>query len=79
MLLKKERQPFWTNVVFDFMGEEQKAKYQDAYPDIGEYTNEEILSFEKEVLGIYISGHLLRVTGITRKEHYCNISGLYAG
>ena len=44
---------------FDFMGEEQKAKYQDAYPDIGEYTNEEILSFEKEVLGIYISGHPL--------------------
>ncbi len=44
---------------FDFMGEEQKAKYQDVYPNIGEYIKEEILSFEKEVLGIYISGHPL--------------------
>lgn len=44
---------------FDFMGEEQKAKYQETYPNVGEYTKEEILSFEKEVLGIYISGHPL--------------------
>ena len=44
---------------FDFMGEEQKAQYTDAYPDVGEYSKEEILSFEKEVLGIYVSGHPL--------------------
>ena len=41
------------------MGDEQKTKYQDNYPDVGEYTKEEILSFEKEVLGSYISGHPL--------------------
>ena len=45
--------------LFDFMGEEQKAKYEDKYPDVGEYTKEEIFLFEKEVLGIYISGHPL--------------------
>lgn len=28
-------------------------------PDVGEYEKEELLSFEKEVLGIYISGHPL--------------------
>lgn len=44
---------------FDFMGDEQKSKYQDVYPDVGEFTKEEILTFEKEVLGIYISGHPL--------------------
>lgn len=45
--------------LFDFMEEEEKDKYQERYPNVGEYTKEEILSFEKEVLGIYISGHPL--------------------
>ncbi len=44
---------------FDFMEDDQKKIYQDTYPDVGEYTKEEILSFEKEVLGIYVSGHPL--------------------
>lgn len=44
---------------FDFMGDEQKSKFQDTFPNVGEYTKEEFLSFEKEVLGIYISGHPL--------------------
>ena len=28
-------------------------------PDVGEYAKENLLAFEKEVLGIYISGHPL--------------------
>ncbi len=44
---------------FDFMEDEQKTQFQDTYPDVGEYTKEEILAFEKEVLGIYVSGHPL--------------------
>ena len=33
--------------------------YEVNYPDVDEYTKEEILAFEKEVLGIYVSGHPL--------------------
>ena len=33
--------------------------FRSHLPDVGEYEKEELLSFEKEVLGIYISGHPL--------------------
>ena len=45
--------------LFDFMGEEEKKEFEVHLPDVGEYEKEELLSFEKEVLGIYISGHPL--------------------
>lgn len=45
--------------LFDFMGEEEKKEFGVHLPDVGEYEKEELLSFEKEVLGIYISGHPL--------------------
>ena len=45
--------------LFDFMGEEEKKEFEVRLPDVGEYDKEEMLSFEKEVLGIYISGHPL--------------------
>ena len=45
--------------LFDLVGEEQKAEFQIRMPDVGEYTKENMLAFEKEVLGIYISGHPL--------------------
>lgn len=45
--------------LFDLVGEEEKADFQIKMPDIGEYTKENKLAFEKEVLGIYISGHPL--------------------
>ena len=37
--------------------EDQKAEFQIRLPDVGEYSKENLLAFEKEVLGIYISGH----------------------
>ena len=43
--------------MFDFATEEQKMEYEIKYPDIGEYEKEQLLSMEKEVLGIYVSGH----------------------
>jgi len=43
--------------MFDFATEEQKMDYEIKYPDIGEYDKEQLLSMEKEVLGIYVSGH----------------------
>lgn len=45
--------------LFDFAGEEEKTDYEINLPDVGEYTIEQKLSFEKEVMGIYVSGHPL--------------------
>lgn len=45
--------------LFDLVGEEEKADYVMKYPDVGEYDKETLLGFEKEVLGIYLSGHPL--------------------
>ena len=45
--------------LFDLVDEEQKSEFEIKLPDVGEYTKENKLAFEKEVLGIYISGHPL--------------------
>lgn len=45
--------------LFDFMGEEEKKEYEIKMPPVGEYSKESRLAFEKEVLGVYISGHPL--------------------
>ena len=45
--------------LFDIMGEEERKSFEIKLPDVGEYTQETKLAFEKEVLGVYISGHPL--------------------
>ena len=45
--------------LFDLVGEEEKSDFQIQLPNIGEYAKETKLAFEKEVLGVYISGHPL--------------------
>lgn len=45
--------------LFDFVSEEEKQAYQVQYPNVPEYKKEIKLGFEKEVLGIYLSGHPL--------------------
>lgn len=45
--------------LFDIVSEEEKEDYEVKLPDVGEYSKEMKLAFEKEVLGIYISGHPL--------------------
>ena len=45
--------------LFDFMDEEEKQAFEIRYPNVGEYDKGTLLSFEKEVLGVYISGHPL--------------------
>ena len=45
--------------LFDLMREEDKKEYEIQMPDVGEFDKEQLLAFEKEVLGIYISGHPL--------------------
>lgn len=45
--------------LFDIVSDEEKAEYEINYPDVGEFPKEMLLGFEKEVLGIYLSGHPL--------------------
>ena len=45
--------------LFDIAGEEEKKEFQVTFPDVGEYAKAELLAFEKEILGVYISGHPL--------------------
>ncbi|XCP85762.1 DNA polymerase III subunit alpha [Roseburia hominis] len=45
--------------LFDIVGDEYKKDFEIAMPDVGEYQKETMLAFEKEVLGVYISGHPL--------------------
>ncbi|MFR0848496.1 MAG: DNA polymerase III subunit alpha [Eubacterium sp.] len=45
--------------LFDFAEPEEQKELDIVMPEVGEYDKEEILAFEKEVLGVYISGHPL--------------------
>ena len=55
--------------LFDFMGEEDKKAGEVRFQDVGEYEKEELLAYEKEVLGIYISGHPLEKYKEKWKRH----------
>ncbi len=55
--------------LFDIVSEEEKENYEIKMPQVGEYSKEMLLGFEKEVLGIYISGHPLEeYAGIWKKN-----------
>ena len=43
--------------LFDFADEETKDDFRITMPNVPEYPKEELLAFEKETLGIYVSGH----------------------
>lgn len=45
--------------LFDIVSEDDKKELDVPLPDVGEYPKEMLLSFEKEVLGFYVSGHPL--------------------
>ena len=45
--------------LFDFAEEDVKKDFEIRMPDVGEYDKDTLLSYEKEVLGIYLSGHPL--------------------
>ena len=45
--------------LFEFVAPEEEVSFTTVYPDIPEYSKEELLGYEKEVLGIYVSGHPL--------------------
>ena len=45
--------------LFDLVSAEEREAYEIRMPDVEEYTREAKLAFEKEVLGVYITGHPL--------------------
>ena len=45
--------------LFDLAGEDVKKDFEIRMPDVEEYDKDTLLAFEKEVLGIYLSGHPL--------------------
>ena len=42
---------------FDLAPEEEKDNFQITFPNVGEYDKQTLLAFEKETIGIYVSGH----------------------
>ena len=46
--------------LFDFADEDDCEAMRFQYPDVGELPKEELLGYEKEVLGVYVSGHPLQ-------------------
>ena len=55
--------------LFDLVEDDQKSDFEIKLPDVGEYAKETSLAFEKEVLGIYISGHPLEAYEETWKRN----------
>ena len=55
--------------LFDIMGEEEKKSFEIRLPDVGEYGREMKLAFEKDVLGVYISGHPLEEYEQSWRKH----------
>lgn len=56
---KKKKEFSGQMSLFDFAAEEDKESFKVKIPQVSEYGKEDLLAFEKEVLGFYISGHPL--------------------
>ena len=59
---------------FDIVDDDNKEKYKIKYPDCGEFDADEMLEFEKDIVGIYVSGHPLDQLEDKWKSHISNIS-----
>ncbi len=55
--------------LFDLDGDAKVMNDEIIFPEVGEYTKEELLAFEKEVLGIYVSGHPLEAYELLLKRN----------
>lgn len=60
--------------LFDFVDESVKEDFEIKMPDVAEYSKEEMLNFEKEVLGVYVSGHPLDEYAAMWKRHVSAIT-----
>ncbi|MBQ6733968.1 MAG: DNA polymerase III subunit alpha [Lachnospiraceae bacterium] len=55
--------------LFDFAPEETKQQFQIQLPEVGEFEKDILLEYEKEVLGVYLSGHPLEEDQALIKKH----------
>ena len=60
--------------LFDFVSDDAKVCYEIPMPKIKDYNKEELLEFEKEVLGVYVSGHPLDEYSGMWKKHISAMS-----
>ena len=61
--------------LFDLLSGEEKEEFELRLPNVGEYEKEEKLAFEKEVLGVYISGHPLEEYTERWKKNITAVTG----
>ncbi|MDO4476078.1 MAG: DNA polymerase III subunit alpha [Lachnospiraceae bacterium] len=64
--------------LFDLMGDEEKASYTMTLPRVGEFDTEQLLMYEKEVLGIYVSGHPLQTLESVWRRNISAVSTEFA-
>ncbi|MCI5880558.1 MAG: DNA polymerase III subunit alpha [Clostridium sp.] len=64
--------------LFDIVEEEEKEGLALKLPDVGEYPKEMKLAFEKEVLGIYVSGHPLEEYEASWRKKISNTTADFA-
>ena len=60
--------------LFDLVSDDAKIGYEIPMPKIKDYNKEELLEFEKEVLGVYVSGHPLDEYSGMWKKHISAMS-----
>ena len=60
--------------LFDLAGDDEKESFEITLPNVGEFNKELLLTFEKEVLGVYISGHPLESYQSLLKKYATNIT-----
>ncbi len=61
--------------LFDIADEETKEDFEIKLPNVSEYKKSELLAFEKEVIGVYVSGHPLEEFMPKWKKHITNNTG----
>lgn len=61
--------------LFDLASDEEKETFSIKLPDVGEYEKETMLAFEKEVIGVYVSGHPLEEYESFWKKHITATTG----
>ncbi|MFT4106297.1 MAG: DNA polymerase III subunit alpha [Lacrimispora sp.] len=60
--------------LFDIAGDEEKSRFQVTFPEVGEFLKEDLLAFEKETLGIYLSGHPMEAYESTWRNNITAVS-----
>ena len=64
--------------LFDIVDESQKEEFDIRMPNVGEYEKELLLSFEKEVMGVYLSGHPLEAWQELWQKYITNTTNDFA-